>query len=47
MVVFAEEVLEFARKATIIPISNITSMFHQRFTEHKLIESTLELLQQF
>ncbi len=42
-----EEVWEFACKATIIPILIFTSMFHQRFTEHRFLESTLELLQQF
>ncbi len=42
-----EEVWEFASKATIIPFSIFTSMFHQRFTEHRFLESTLELLQQF
>jgi hypothetical protein len=42
-----EEVWEFARKATIIPFSIFTSMFHQRFTEHIFLESTLELIQQF
>ena len=30
----AEEVWEFASKATIIPFSIFTSMFHQRFPEH-------------
>jgi hypothetical protein len=43
----AEELWEFARKASIIPFSIFTSMFHQRFTEHRFFESTLELLQQF
>jgi hypothetical protein len=47
MVTVAEEVWEFTRKATIIPFSIFTSMFHQRFTEHRFLESTLELLQQF
>jgi hypothetical protein len=47
MVTVAEEVWEFARKGTIIPFSIFTSMFHQRFTEHRFLESTLELLQQF
>jgi hypothetical protein len=47
MVTVAEEVWEFARKATIIPFSIFTSMFHQRFVEHRFLESTLELLQQF
>jgi hypothetical protein len=42
-----EEVREFARKATIIPFSIFTSMFHQRFMEHRFLLSTLELLQQF
>ena len=42
-----EEVWEFARKATIIPFSIFTSMFHQRFKEYRFLESTLELLQQF
>ncbi len=47
MVTVTEEVWEFARKATIIPFSIFMSMFHQRFTEHRFLESTLELLQQF
>jgi hypothetical protein len=42
-----EEVWEIARKATIIPFSIFTSMFHQCFLEHRFLESTLELLQQF
>jgi hypothetical protein len=42
-----EEVLDFASKATIIPFSIVTSMFHQCFTEDRFLESTLELLQQF
>jgi len=41
-----EEVQEFASKATIIPFSIFMSMFHQRFMEHRFLESTLELLQQ-
>jgi hypothetical protein len=47
MVTVAEEVWVFARKATIIPFSIFTPMFHQRFTEHRFLESTSELLQQF
>jgi hypothetical protein len=47
MVTVAEEVWEFARKATIIPFSIFRSMFHQRFMEHRFLESNLELLQQF
>jgi hypothetical protein len=42
-----EEVWEFASKATIIPFSVYMSMFHQHVTEHRFLESTLELLQQF
>jgi hypothetical protein len=42
-----EEVWEIARRATIIPFSIFTSMFHQCFVEHRYLESTLELLQQF
>jgi hypothetical protein len=47
MVTVAEEVWEFARKASIIPFSIFTSMFYQRFMEHRFLEPTLELLQQF
>jgi hypothetical protein len=47
MVTVAEEVWVFARKATIIYFSIFRSMFHQRFMEHRFLESTLELLQQF
>ncbi len=37
----AKEVWELASKATIIPFSIFTSMFHQRFMEHRFLESTL------
>jgi hypothetical protein len=47
MVTVAEKVWECARKVSIIPFSIFVSMFHQRFTEHRLLELTLELLQQF
>jgi hypothetical protein len=43
----ADDIWEFARKASIIPFSIFMSMFHQHFTEHRFLESTLELLQQF
>jgi hypothetical protein len=39
-----EEVWEIATKATILPFSIFMSKFHQRFMEHRLLESTLELL---
>jgi hypothetical protein len=47
MVTVTEGVWEFASKSTIIPFSIFASMFHQHFTEHRFLESTLELLQQF
>jgi hypothetical protein len=47
MVTVADEEWECARKVTIIPFSIFTSMFHQCFLEHRFLESTLELLQQF
>jgi hypothetical protein len=47
MVTVTEEVWECARKGTIIPFSIFMSMFHQHFPEHRFLESTLELLQQF
>jgi hypothetical protein len=47
MIADAEELWECARKVSIIPFSIFMSMFHQRFTEHRFLESTLELLQQF
>jgi hypothetical protein len=42
-----EEAWEIARKSTIIPFSIFSTMFHQCFVEHRFLESTLELLQQF
>jgi hypothetical protein len=47
MITVAEELWECARKVSIIPFSIFVSMFHQHFTEHRFLESTLELLQQF
>jgi hypothetical protein len=43
----ADKLWGFARKASIIPFSIFTPMLHQRFTEHRFLESTLQLLQQF
>jgi hypothetical protein len=34
-------------KATVLPFSALTNLFHQRFLKHRYLESTLELLQQF
>jgi hypothetical protein len=47
MFTVTEEIWESASKATIIPFSIFTSMFHQHFKEHRFLESTLELLQKF
>jgi hypothetical protein len=47
MVTVTKEVWDIASKATIIHFSIFTSMFHQRYVEHRFLESTLELLQQF
>ncbi len=34
-------------KATVLPFSALTNLFHQMFSKHRYLESTLELLQQF
>jgi len=39
--------LEIAVSATTIPLSIFTNVFHQRFSKHDFLESTLEILQQF
>ncbi len=39
MITVAEELWECARKVSIIPFSIFMSMFHQRFTEHRFLES--------
>jgi hypothetical protein len=43
----AEEKWDCARKVSIITFSIFMSIFHWRFTEHRFLKSTLELLQQF
>jgi hypothetical protein len=35
-----------AREATIVPFLVFLNLFHQRFTRHRFLESTLEILQQ-
>ncbi len=45
LIVFVK--LEFAVSATTIPLSIFTNLFHQRFSKHDYLESTLEILQQF
>lgn len=42
-----KKVREIAVSATSIPLSIFTNLFHQRFSKHVYLESTLELLQQF
>ena len=39
--------MEIAVNATTIPLSIFTNLFHQRFSKHDYLESTLEILQQF
>jgi hypothetical protein len=41
------EVVNIALSATQIPLSIFTKLFHMRFEKHSLLESTLEILQQF
>jgi hypothetical protein len=45
--VIMKSVLEIAVSATTIPLSIFTNLFHQRFSKHDYLESTLEMLQQF
>jgi len=42
-----KRLLEIAVSATTIPLSIFTNVFHQRFSKHDFLESTLEILQQF
>jgi hypothetical protein len=44
---FIEDIGDIAIFATQIPLSILTNLFHQRFEEHSMLESTLEILQQF
>ncbi len=44
---FIDDVVDIALSATQIPLSIFTNLFHQRFEKHSMLESTLELLQQF
>jgi len=40
-----KRVLEMAVSATTVPLSIFTNLFHQRFSKHDYLESTLEILQ--
>ncbi len=44
---FIAEIACIALFATQIPLSIFTNLFHQRFEKHSMLESTLEILQQF
>jgi hypothetical protein len=44
---FIDETVDIALFATQIPLSIFTNLFHQRFEKHSMLESTLEILQQF
>jgi hypothetical protein len=41
------QIAHIALLATQIPLSIFTNLFHQRFEKHSMLESTLEMLQQF
>jgi hypothetical protein len=41
------EVVEIALSATQVPLSIFTNLFHKRFEKHSMLESMLEILQQF
>jgi hypothetical protein len=41
------EIVDIAVFATQIPLSIFTNLFHQRFENHSMLESMLEILQQF
>jgi hypothetical protein len=42
-----DEVVDIALSTTQIPLSIFTNLFHKRFEKHSMLESTLEILQQF
>jgi hypothetical protein len=44
---FIEDIGDIALFATQIPLSIFTNLFHQRFEKKSMLESTLEILQQF
>jgi hypothetical protein len=44
---FVKEIVDIALDATQIPLSIFTNLFHQRFEKNSMLESTLEILQQF
>jgi hypothetical protein len=42
-----DEVVDIALSATQIPLSIFTNLFHKSFEKHSMLESMLEILQQF
>ncbi len=44
---FIDEIVDIGLFATQIPLSIFTNLFKQRFEKHSMLESTLEILQQF
>ena len=44
---FIHEIVDIALFATQIPLSIFINLFKQRFEKHSILESTLEILQQF
>ena len=44
---FIDKIMGIALFATQIPLSIFTNLFKQRFEKHSMLESTLEILQQF
>ncbi len=44
---FIKKIVDIALFETQIPLSIFTNLFHQRFEKHLMLESTLEILQQF
>jgi hypothetical protein len=44
---FIDEIVDIALSATQIPLSIFTNLFKKRFEEHSMLESMLEILQQF
>jgi hypothetical protein len=41
------KIIDIALSATQIPLSIFTNLFHKRFEKHSMLESMLEILQQF
>jgi hypothetical protein len=44
---FINEIVDIALFATQIPLSIFTNLLQQRFKKHSMLESTLEILQEF